>query len=153
MKELYNREDQNKRGAYRQPWLKATRKPAVTVVLPAFNEAEVVGKTVKRIRKLHPDFEILVVDDGSTDSTMQAAMDAGANVWPHPYNMGNGAAVKSGLRAARGDYVVLMDADGQHDPADIARLLEKADRFDMVSRGPHQSLENQSPPQPRQRHL
>jgi glycosyltransferase involved in cell wall biosynthesis len=63
---------------------------------------------------------------------MQAAMDAGANVWPHPYNMGNGAAVKSGLRAARGDYVVLMDADGQHDPADIARLLEKADRFDMV---------------------
>jgi glycosyltransferase involved in cell wall biosynthesis len=108
------------------------RKPAVTVVLPAFNEAEVVGKTVKRIRKLHPDFEILVVDDGSTDSTMQAAMDAGANVWPHPYNMGNGAAVKSGLRAARGDYVVLMDADGQHDPADIARLLEKADRFDMV---------------------
>jgi glycosyltransferase involved in cell wall biosynthesis len=63
---------------------------------------------------------------------MQAAMDAGANVWPHPYNMGNGAAVKSGLRAARGDYVVLMDADGQHDPADIARLLEYADRFDMV---------------------
>jgi glycosyltransferase involved in cell wall biosynthesis len=110
----------------------SNRKPAVTVVLPAFNEAEVVGKTVKRIRKLHPDFEILVVDDGSTDSTMQAAMDAGANVWPHPYNMGNGAAVKSGLRAARGDYVVLMDADGQHDPADIARLLEKADRFDMV---------------------
>jgi glycosyltransferase involved in cell wall biosynthesis len=108
------------------------RKPAVTVVLPAFNEAEVVGKTVKRIRELHPDFEILVVDDGSTDSTMQAAMDAGANVWPHPYNMGNGAAVKSGLRAARGDYVVLMDADGQHDPADIARLLEYADRFDMV---------------------
>jgi glycosyltransferase involved in cell wall biosynthesis len=108
------------------------RKPAVTVVLPAFNEAEVVGETVKRIRELHPDFEVLVVDDGSTDSTMQAAMDAGANVWPHPYNMGNGAAVKSGLRAARGDYVVLMDADGQHDPADIARLLEKADRFDMV---------------------
>jgi glycosyltransferase involved in cell wall biosynthesis len=108
------------------------RKPAVTVVLPAFNEAEVVGETVKRIRELHPYFEILVVDDGSTDSTMQAAMDAGANVWPHPYNMGNGAAVKSGLRAARGDYVVLMDADGQHDPADIGRLLEYADRFDMV---------------------
>jgi glycosyltransferase involved in cell wall biosynthesis len=50
------------------------RKPAVTVVLPAFNEAEVVGETVKRIRELHPDFEVLVVDDGSTDSTMQAAM-------------------------------------------------------------------------------
>jgi glycosyltransferase involved in cell wall biosynthesis len=108
------------------------RKPAVTVDLPAFKAAEVVGEKVKRIRELHPDFEVLVVDDGSTDSTMQAAMDAGANVWPHPYNMGNGAAVKSGLRAARGDYVVLMDADGQHDPADIARLLEYADRFDMV---------------------
>ncbi|MBL0378811.1 MAG: glycosyltransferase family 2 protein [Desulfofustis sp. PB-SRB1] len=112
--------------------VETNRKPAVTVVLPAFNEAEVVGETVKRIRELHPDFEVLVVDDGSTDSTMQAAMDAGANVWPHPYNMGNGAAVKSGLRAARGDYVVLMDADGQHDPADIARLLEQADHFDMV---------------------
>jgi glycosyltransferase involved in cell wall biosynthesis len=112
--------------------VETNRKPAVTVVLPAFNEAEVVGETVKRIRELHPDFEVLVVDDGSTDKTMQSAMDAGANVWPHPYNIGNGAAVKSGLRAARGDYVVLMDADGQHDPEDIARLLEQADRFDMV---------------------
>ncbi len=109
-----------------------TPKPTVTVILPAYNEEQVVGKTVGAIKALHPDFEVLVVDDGSTDNTMQAAMDAGANVWPHPYNMGNGAAVKSGLRAARGDYVIMMDADGQHKPEDIARLLEHADTFDMV---------------------
>ena len=107
-------------------------KPKVTVILPAYNEDQVVGETVKAIKKLHPDFEVLVVDDGSTDNTMQVAMDAGANVWPHPYNMGNGAAVKSGLRAASGDYVILMDADGQHQPEDIARLLEFADSYDMV---------------------
>ncbi len=107
-------------------------KPKVTVILPAYNEEQVVGETVKAIKEIHPDFEVLVVDDGSTDNTMQVAMDAGANVWPHPYNIGNGAAVKSGLRAARGDYVILMDADGQHKPEDIARLLNMQIKFDMV---------------------
>jgi glycosyltransferase involved in cell wall biosynthesis len=109
-----------------------TKKPWVTVILPAYNEAAMVGQTVGEIKKLHPDFEVLVVDDGSTDATMQMAIEAGANVWPHPYNMGNGAAVKSGLRAARGEYVILMDADGQHAAADIAKLLEHAETFDMV---------------------
>jgi glycosyltransferase involved in cell wall biosynthesis len=109
-----------------------TKKPWVTVILPAYNEAAMVGQTVREIKKLHPDFEVLVVDDGSTDATMQVAMEAGANVWPHPYNMGNGAAVKSGLRAARGEYVILMDADGQHAAADITKLLEHAETFDMV---------------------
>lgn len=74
----------------------------------------------------------MVIDDGSIDNTMKAAIDAGANVWPHPYNMGNGAAIKSGIRNARGEWIIMMDADGQHDPADIARLLEHKDRFDMV---------------------
>ena len=63
---------------------------------------------------------------------MREAMDAGANVWPHPYNIGNGAAIKSGLRCARGEWVLMMDADGQHKPEDIARLLEHKDRYDMV---------------------
>ena len=104
----------------------------VTILLPAYNEAGVIGETIRAIRAQHPDFEILVVDDGSTDNTMREAMEAGANVWPHPYNMGNGAAIKSGLRCARGEWVLMMDADGQHKPEDIARLLEHKDRYDMV---------------------
>lgn len=108
------------------------RKVPVTVLLPAYNEELSIGDTISRIRALHPDFEILVVDDGSTDNTLQAAMDAGANVWPHPYNIGNGAAIKTGLRAAQGEWVVMMDADGQHAPEDIDRLLEYKDTYDMV---------------------
>lgn len=69
-----------------------TRKYEVTILLPAYNEEGVIGTTVQRIRELYPDFEIVVVDDGSTDQTMGEAMAAGATVWPHPYNIGNGAA-------------------------------------------------------------
>ena len=105
---------------------------SVTVLLPAFNEEQAIVSTIHKIKDLHPDFEVLVIDDGSSDNTMQVAMDAGANVWPHPYNIGNGAAVKTGLRMARGEWIVMMDADGQHDPADIARLLEHKDSFDLV---------------------
>jgi glycosyltransferase involved in cell wall biosynthesis len=108
------------------------KEPEVTVVLPAFNEEQGIGETIRKIRELHPDFEILVVDDGSTDNTMQEALKAGANAWPHPYNIGNGAAVKTGLRCASGRWILLMDADGQHDPADIEKLLEHKDRYDMV---------------------
>ncbi|MFV0438929.1 MAG: glycosyltransferase family 2 protein [Desulfopila sp.] len=104
----------------------------VTVLIPAFNEGESIGATIRRIKELHPEFEVLVVDDGSTDNTLQAAMEAGANVWPHPYNIGNGAAIKSGLRAAKGQWVVMMDGDGQHRPEDIAGLLAHRERFDMV---------------------
>jgi glycosyltransferase involved in cell wall biosynthesis len=108
------------------------KKNQVTIILPAYNEAKVVGETIRRIKELHPDFEVLVIDDGSKDGTMEAAMAAGANVWPHPYNIGNGAAIKTGLRCAQGDWVVMMDADGQHQPEDIARLLEHKDKYDMV---------------------
>lgn len=108
------------------------KKISVTVLMPAYNEELSIGETIRRVRELHPDFEILVVDDGSTDNTLQIAMDAGANVWPHPYNIGNGAAVKSGLRVAQGEWVVMMDADGQHAPEDIARLLEYKETYDMV---------------------
>lgn len=104
----------------------------VTILLPAFNEEGIIGKTVCKIKALYPDYEILVVDDGSTDNTMQEAMTAGANVWPHPYNLGNGAAIKTGLRCAQGEWVVMMDADGQHQPEDIKRLLENRDKYDMV---------------------
>lgn len=104
----------------------------VTILLPAYNEEGVIGITIQKLRELYPDFEILVVDDGSTDNTMKEAMDAGANVWPHPYNIGNGAAIKSGLRCAQGEWVVMMDADGQHQPEDVAKLLEHKNRYDMV---------------------
>jgi len=104
----------------------------VTVLLPAFNEEESIGETIRAIRKLYPDFEILVIDDGSTDNTVQEAVSAGANVWPHSYNVGNGAAVKTGLRCAAGNWIVMMDADGQHRPEDIALLLEHKEKYEMV---------------------
>ena len=104
----------------------------VSIVIPAYNEEAVIGQTVARIHSLYPDFETIVVDDGSTDNTAHKAREAGAKVFQHPYNIGNGAAVKTGIRKASGDIIVLMDGDGQHDPADIARLLKESDHYDLV---------------------
>ncbi|MEA1867963.1 MAG: glycosyltransferase family 2 protein [Thermodesulfobacteriota bacterium] len=111
----------------------------VSIVIPAYNEEAVIGQTVARILSLYPDFETIVVDDGSTDNTAHKAREAGAKVFQHPYNIGNGAAVKTGIRKASGDLVVLMDGDGQHDPADIARLLEESDHYDLVVGARHGS--------------
>ncbi len=86
-----------------------------------------------RLRKLHPKAEILVVDDGSQDATAETARRAGATVLTHPYSLGNGAAVKTGVRAAKGSLVACMDADGQHTPEDLDRLLKlQAQGYDMV---------------------
>ena len=106
--------------------------PPVTVLLPAYNEEASIGMTIKNIWKLHPEFEILVVDDGSTDNTVTEALNAGARVHSHPYNIGNGAAVKTGIRQASGEWVLMMDADGQHSAEDIASLLAYREEFDMV---------------------
>lgn len=103
-----------------------------TIILPACNEEAAVGETVKKVRAVHPDFEVIVVDDGSTDRTASVAREAGAVVVSHPYNIGNGAAVKTGLRRATGEWVLLMDADGQHDAGDIAALWDHRENYDMV---------------------
>ena len=84
------------------------------------------------IRSLYPDAEIIVIDDGSQNRTAENAVQAGAIVYRHPYNIGNGAAIKSGIRVASGDILVFMDADGQHDPADIQQLLAFFPDYDMV---------------------
>ena len=104
----------------------------ISVVIPVYNEARTIGETIRRIHECVPDAEVLVVDDGSTDNSGQVAREAGAYVWSHPYNVGNGAAIKTGIRLASGHKIVLMDGDGQHDPADIPRLVEASEKYDMV---------------------
>jgi len=104
----------------------------VSIIIPAYNEADIIADIVQRVRSLHPDFDVIVVNDGSTDDTALEAQKAGAEVYSHPYNIGNGAAIKSGIRVATGDILVLMDGDGQHNPEDIAKLLEYFPEFDMV---------------------
>ncbi len=104
----------------------------VSVVIPAFNEEEAISTVVAGVLQRLGRAEVVVVDDGSTDATAARAEAAGARVVRHPYNKGNGAAVKTGVRQARGEVVLLMDADGQHDPADIEKLLAPMDRHDMV---------------------
>ncbi|SDS28655.1 Glycosyltransferase involved in cell wall bisynthesis [Halopseudomonas sabulinigri] len=105
----------------------------VSVVLPAKNEGVSVGKVVANIVATYPGFEVIVVNDGSSDDTESAARQAGALVVSHPYSKGNGAAIKSGARVASGDVIVFMDADGQHDPADIQGLLDLiGDGYDLV---------------------
>jgi len=109
-----------------------TERPELSIVLPAHNEGARVGAVVREIRALFPEAEVIVVDDASTDETPEEARAAGATVLRHPYNKGNGAAVKTGLRHARGEKIVLMDADGQHRPADIPRLLAALEEYDLV---------------------
>jgi glycosyltransferase involved in cell wall biosynthesis len=105
----------------------------LSVIIPAKNEAASIGAVVARLRERLPDAEVLVVDDGSTDDTARLARAAGATVVGHPQSLGNGAAVKSGVRHARGDWLLLMDADGQHDAQDVERLLAERDKgYSMV---------------------
>jgi glycosyltransferase involved in cell wall biosynthesis len=105
----------------------------ISVIIPANNEEEGLALILPRIREKLPDAEIVVIDDGSSDHTTKVCNQYAARVVTHPYSMGNGAAIKSGARAATGDILVFLDADGQHNPDDISRLISKyKEGYDMV---------------------
>jgi glycosyltransferase involved in cell wall biosynthesis len=103
-----------------------------SVIIPAFNEGLAIRDVITGLQSAAPWREIIVVDDGSADDTAAQATTAGAHVIRHPYNKGNGAAVKTGLRRATGAFVLILDADGQHPPADSVRLVSQLGDYDLV---------------------
>lgn len=105
----------------------------LSVIIPALNEADSLAKILPELTRLYPEAEIIVVDDGSTDSTGKVAHDNNVTLVSHPYTKGNGAAVKTGAREASGEILLFMDADGQHEPGSISLLLQEMDKgYDMV---------------------
>ena len=112
---------------------------ATSIVIPAFEEESAIRGLVEKLRTAAPWKEIIVVDDGSSDQTGKAAAAAGACVVRHPYNKGNGAAIKTGVRHASGDWILILDGDGQHAPEDAMRLVRCLGDYDLVvgARSPH----------------
>jgi glycosyltransferase involved in cell wall biosynthesis len=108
----------------------------ISIIVPAYNEAQIIGQVVNNLQSIMQKtdyrFEIIVIDDGSSDESALEAEKSGAKVLKHPYNIGNGAAIKTGIRNASGKIFVMLDADGQHPPEYIPKLLEKTDHYDMV---------------------
>lgn len=108
-------------------------KANISIILPARNESENLRILLPRLIQSYPDDEIIVVNDGSTDDTVNICTLHQVKVYSHPYSMGNGAAIKTGARNASGNILIFMDADGQHNPDDIPRLIDKLEAgFDMA---------------------
>lgn len=106
---------------------------SISIIIPSYNEEQTIQRLIEDIKELGlNNAEIIVVDDGSTDRTFERVSSCGVMVIRHPYNKGNGAAIKTGIRNATGDILVMMDGDGQHSPNDIPCLLDDIDRYDMV---------------------
>ncbi|MDP3463084.1 MAG: glycosyltransferase family 2 protein [Bacteroidales bacterium] len=108
--------------------------PAISIVVPAFNEEEGIGCGLDRMieMKLHERFEVIYVDDGSTDNTYSIIRQYPVQCLRHNINKGYGAALKTGIRRAKGEKVVILDSDGQHDPKYIETLISMLDEHDMV---------------------
>lgn len=105
----------------------------ISIILPAKDEGKGLSELLPKLRAFFPDAELIAVDDGSRDDTPEVAHAHGAKVVRHPYSIGNGAAIKTGARRATGDILVFLDADGQHEPADIPTMLHLlATGYDMV---------------------
>lgn len=104
----------------------------VSVVIPCFNEAGTIAGIIETLLKINNKWEIIVVDDGSTDKSPEILNQYEVKVIRNPYNLGYGTSLKKGIIEASRDYIVLMDGDGQHNPSDIPKLLEYIDKYDMV---------------------
>lgn len=116
----------------------------VSIVIPAKNEAEGLNKLLPDLNELYPEYEIIVVDDGSNDETEKVCREHNVKVVSHPYSKGNGAAIKTGARAAKNDFIVFMDGDGQHQAKDVRNILFKIGQgFDMVV-GSRSTLKHQA---------
>ena len=109
-----------------------TNKSDVTIIIPTHNEEKGIADVINGIKRLNEGYEIIVVDDGSTDNTYKLAAKTGVKVIRHPYNKGYGAALKTGIRNAEADVVLFIDADGQHKPSDIQKLIQYIGEYDMV---------------------
>lgn len=106
----------------------------VTIIIPAYNEGEGLARTLPKLVSLAETsgWEVIVIDDGSSDNTAEVTRAHGARLLSHPYNKGYGAALKTGIRNASNEIIVMMDSDGQHSGSEIHKLLEHIDRYDMV---------------------
>ncbi len=107
-------------------------KQSLSIIIPAYNEEEGISATIAKLKAMNEEYEVIVVDDGSTDNTYQIAKESGAKIIRHPYNKGYGAALKTGIREASETLILFIDADNQHNTDDIPQLLKYVDTYDMV---------------------